>query len=72
MCNIYRPVTSLGHQGRRRVFWEGPNFFKLCPIVLTYAQHIFPGRAKSMGRGVHGYGPEHLFEEQSTEGQFKR
>jgi len=26
-----RPVTSLGHQRRRRVFWEGPKFFKLCP-----------------------------------------
>jgi len=22
-----RPVTSLGHQGWRRVFWEGPKFF---------------------------------------------
>jgi len=26
-----RPVTSLGHQEGRRVFWEGPKFFKLCP-----------------------------------------
>jgi len=40
-----RPVTSLGHQAGRRVFWEGPKFFKLCPIVLNYIQHIFPGGA---------------------------
>jgi len=26
--------TSAG----RNVFWEGPNFFKLCPIVLNYVQ----------------------------------
>jgi len=30
-----RPVTSLEHQGGQRVFWEGPKFFKLCPIVLN-------------------------------------
>jgi len=41
-----RPVTSLGHQGWRRVLWEGPNFFKLCPIILNYVQHIFPGGRK--------------------------
>jgi len=40
MC---RPVTSLGHQWGRGVFWEGPKFFKLCPIFLNYVQHIFPG-----------------------------
>jgi len=27
-----RPVTSLGHQGRRRVLWDGPKIFKLCPV----------------------------------------
>jgi len=37
------PVTSLGHQGWPRVFLEGPTFFKLCPIVFSYAQHNFPG-----------------------------
>jgi len=31
-----RPITSLGHQRKRRVFWEGPKFFKLCPIVSNY------------------------------------
>jgi len=36
-----RPVTSLGHQVGRRVFWKGPKFFKLCPILLNYVQHIF-------------------------------
>jgi len=28
----HRPVTSLEHKEGRRVFLEGPNFFKLCPI----------------------------------------
>jgi len=42
-----RLVTSLGHQEGRRVFREGPKFFELCPIVLNYVQHIFPGRANN-------------------------
>ena len=29
---------------------RGPNF-ELCPIVLTYAQHIFPGGQKILQRG---------------------
>jgi len=41
-----RPVTSVGHQEGRRVFWEGPKFFELCPIVLNDVQHIFLGGAK--------------------------
>jgi len=40
-------VTSLGHQGARRVFCEGAKFFKLCPIVLNYVQHIFLRGAKN-------------------------
>ena len=32
---ISRPVTSLGHQVGRRVFWEGPTFFKLGPIHFS-------------------------------------
>jgi len=40
---VYRPVTSLGHQGGRRVFWEWPKLFKLCPILLNNVQNIFPG-----------------------------
>jgi len=42
-----RPVTSSWHQEGRRVFWEGPKFFELCPIVLDYVQHIFPGGTKN-------------------------
>ena len=30
---IARPVTNVGHQDGRRVFWEGPKIFELCPIV---------------------------------------
>ena len=37
-----RPVTSLWHQEGRRVFWEGPKCFGLCPIIWNYVQHIFP------------------------------
>jgi len=44
---VGRPVTSLGHYVKRRVFWEGPKFFKLCPRILNYVQHIFPGGAKN-------------------------
>ena len=48
-----RPVTSLGHQGGRRVFWEGPKFLKLCPT------HFSRGWRKKL-QGVlisPGYGP---------------
>ena len=45
-----RPITSLGHQVGRRILWEGPKLFKLCPIVLNYVQHIFPsGDGKNWG-----------------------
>ena len=52
-CVHTRPVSSLGHQGWQRVFWEGPKFFKPYPIVLTYAQHmhIFPRGAKNFAWG---------------------
>jgi len=54
-----RPVTSLGHQEGRRVFWEGPKIFKLCPIVSNYIQHVFPGgRTFFLGCfAPPGYGP---------------
>jgi len=39
-CVWCRPVTSLGHQVGQRVFWEGPKFFNLCPIVLNYVQRM--------------------------------
>ena len=41
--NSSRPVTRLEPKERRRVFWEGPKFFKLCLVVLNYLQHIFLG-----------------------------
>jgi len=44
-CEV-RSVTSLGHHGRRRVFWEWPKFVKLCPIPSNYVQHISPGGTK--------------------------
>jgi len=61
LCPI-RPVTSLGDQGWRRVFWEGPKSFKLFPIVFNYPQQIFPGGAKEFAgeaspRFPTGYGP---------------
>jgi len=56
---INRPITSLGHQEGRRVFWEGPKLFKLCPMVLNYVQLIFTG-----GLCPPGYGPGH----KSTQG----
>jgi len=38
--------NQLGTPGGRRVFWEWPKFFKLCPILSNYVQHIFPGGRK--------------------------
>ena len=46
-----RPVTSLEHQGWRRVFWEGPKFFKLCPILSNYVQHTFTRGGENFSRG---------------------
>ena len=47
-----RPVTSLGHQEGRRVFWDGPRFFELCPKILIDVQYIFPGVAKNFLGGA--------------------
>ena len=44
-CGRSSPVTSLGHQGGRRVFWKGPN-------LLNYVQHIFPRGAKNFPGGA--------------------
>jgi len=44
-CREARLVTSLGYQ-KRRVYWEGPKFFKLYSIVLNYVEHIFLGGRK--------------------------
>ena len=50
-----RPVTGLGHPVGRRVFWEGPKFFKLCPRILNYVQHIFSrGRFAPLQKMVTG------------------
>ena len=52
MTRTDRPVTSLGHQKGRRVFREGPKFFKLCLKFFNYVQHIFPGGAKKFLGGL--------------------
>jgi len=43
--------NELGTPGGAKVFWEVPKFFKLCPIVLNSAQHIFPGGDEKFSRG---------------------
>jgi len=48
---LTRPVTSLEHQGCRRVFWEELKFFKLCPIVFNDAQQIFARGAEKFRSG---------------------
>jgi len=48
---VVRPITSLGHQERRRVFWKGPKVFEVCPIFSKYIQHIFPGEKKIFSGG---------------------
>jgi len=47
-----RPVTSLGHQGGRSVFCEGPNFFTLCPIDLNYVQKHFSTGGEKFPKGL--------------------
>ena len=54
---VGRPVTSVGHQEGRRVFWEGPKNFGLCPIVLNDVQHIFPEGEKIFLGGIHPPAP---------------
>jgi len=36
---VVRPVTSLGHQGWRKGFWEGLKFFKLGLILKHFCRH---------------------------------
>jgi len=64
--------NQLGTIGAAKSFLRRAQIFKLCPMVLTYAQHVFPGGGEKFCRGVPGYGPEHMFEEQYTEKHFKR
>ena len=40
--NSSPPLKTLG-VGERRGFWYGTKVFKRCPILLNYAQHIYPG-----------------------------
>jgi len=49
-----RPVTSLGHQKWRRVFWEGPNF-----LIFDLCSPHFPEGGEKFCRGLRppGYGP---------------
>jgi len=35
--------NQLGTSGGRRVVWQGPKVFKVCPIVLNYVLDIFSG-----------------------------
>ena len=43
---LSRLVPSLWLQGGRRVFWGGPKFCKICPIVKTMSKIFFQGAAK--------------------------
>jgi len=38
--------NQLEKLGGAKGFLKGPKFFKLCPMVLKYVQHIFQGRRK--------------------------
>ena len=38
-----RPVTSLGHQRGRRVFWERPKYFKPWPTISSGVAKNFAG-----------------------------
>jgi len=44
--DFHQVRNQLGTPEGRRVFWKGPKFFKLCPIVFNCVQHIFPLGAK--------------------------
>jgi len=39
--------NQFGTLGGAKGFLKGPKFFKLCPIILNYVQHIFKGGEKS-------------------------
>jgi len=41
-CSKHRQaLTRLGHQGWRRVYWEGRKFFKLCQTHFSSEGQIF-------------------------------
>ena len=56
---IGRHVASLERQGGEELSKAGPKFFKLCPIVVNYVQHYFPGGQK-VSRGFPPYAPSWL------------
>ena len=60
LCTI-RPVTSLGHQRWRRVFWEGPKFFQTMSNSFQQCPTGFSrGGGEKACRGgfvAPGYGP---------------
>ena len=51
MCNISRTRNQLGTTGAAKSFLRRAQNFKLCPMVLTYAQHVFPGGGEKFCRG---------------------
>jgi len=59
--HLTRTVTSLGHH-EGWSFPRRPKFFELCPMVLSYVQHIFPGGGEKFCTEASpsappGYGP---------------
>jgi len=50
-----RPVTSLGHQGRRRVFWGRPKFYTHSTNTFFQGDEKFPKRASPPA--PRSYGP---------------
>ena len=48
--NATRPVTSLGHQVRRKVFWEGPKFLNYVQYYETISNTFFQWRRNFAGR----------------------
>jgi len=42
---------QLGTPGAAKSFLREAQIFKLCPVVLTYAQHIFPEGERNFQEG---------------------
>jgi len=51
----HRLVTSVGHQEGRRISWEGPKFFELCPTHFSRGANMFLGGFSPLLPS--GYGP---------------
>jgi len=68
VADVTNNQARLGHQEGGRVFFEGPKFFELCPIISNHVQHIFPGggnfsRTDSPPCAPSRYGPANHHEE---------